>query len=392
MNPEQAYQQASSAARRNEVACMVISDLCGSTSLMWKQWGVGVGLQAAHEALCAQVSRENLDSPRFKSLGDGVMIELDDPIRACRIALELIHQSKEYRELAEQDRAIPAFKHLRLKVIVTCGEYQQAPESQKWLGLLPTKATRVASYARPDQIWIDDRIAEAIRPRLNEISAQYDSNPSVGAAFYVPLKGLDDRKFAIYELRPQGVPSLLTQVEQKKEYLITWPDAMMGLERIVDDIEKSGFVPRRVVGIGRSGAILGGIIAGNLAESNGYGHIPVDVCERYHTEPSGAKRVISTITEPEEVYIDNLLISSKRKPTKAWKIEPVLLVIGEAKTEASLRSVKTWLAIRGISEVKTVALVKSKSAKADFYWLLAENAWLPWQFKPGYDQDWPTLR
>ena len=142
-----------------------------------------------------------------------------------------------------------------------------------------------------------------------------------------------------------------------------------------------------MVGIGRSGAILGGIIAGNLRAADG--HVPVDVCERTQP-PSGAERVISSLTENPETYIGHTLLKGSRPPTPAWDLGSVLLVIGEAKTNGSFDSVRAWLKRRGIVDIKTLALVRGREASPDFFCFEAQNAWLPWQFTPGYDLQWPT--
>lgn len=100
---------------------------------------------------------------------------------------------------------------------------------------------------------------------------------------------------------------------------------------------------------------------------------------------------MSTLTEPEEIYIGDELKQPDAGFRPIWKgAERLLVVIGEAKTELSFHSAKAWLNRRGAGEVRTAALVKSKGAFADYWWVEAENAWLPWQFKPGYDLNWPT--
>jgi class 3 adenylate cyclase/hypoxanthine phosphoribosyltransferase len=390
---ENAFTSASNAAVIEERACMLISDLCDSTILMWNDLRLGVGLQAAHEALCSHVSITRVDSPQFKSLGDGVMLEILDPVVACRTALELLDQAATHRELAKAGKAKKAFENLHLKITVSAGDFRRARGTQKWLGLLPTKASRIANYARKDEIWIDNEVAASIHPSLGELNAEFDQDPGKGAAFYVPLKGLAGQRVSIHQLRKAGTKPALAKDELEKTWLIPWSDAMVGLKCIVESVEKSRFGPRRVVGIGRSGAILGGIIAGNLNDPRGQGHLPVDVCERRHLGDKGnPRRAISTLTEPEEVFTGDHCVTPQVSPTQAWDAGPVLLVIGEAKTQLSFESVKAWLARRGITEVQTAALLKSKAAHADHYWLEAENAWLPWQFKPGYDLKWPTYR
>jgi class 3 adenylate cyclase len=368
---------------------MIFSDLCGSTEVISGNLQKGAALQAAHETVCATLSNNALDSPRFKSLGDGVMIEFSSARAACRIALQLIELSKALRSMAEKGEQRSEFKEFTLKVVVASGEFLPVGETQRWLGILPTKAARLASYARPDQVWIDSGVAEAISPHLQFLGATYDDKPIKGASFEVPFKGFKGRRFTIHELRSLNQQTTLTQDEKEKELLLTWQDIMFGLKQLVQKINNDGYVPKRVIGIGRSGAILGGIIAGNLPSEEG--HIPVDVCER--TQPSvGAERIISSLTEPPETYVGPEFKIETRNPTPAWDKGPVLLVIGEAKTNSSFHSVESWLRRRGINEIRTLAFVKGREARPHYYWEDAQNALLPWQFTSGYDQNWPTYR
>lgn len=50
--------------------------------------------------------------------------------------------------------------------------------------------------------------------------------------------------------------------ESKNEF--TWPDVEKGVDKIIEDMKKDKFEPDLVIGIGRSGGIVGGLIAGYL--------------------------------------------------------------------------------------------------------------------------------
>lgn len=119
---------------------MVLSDLCGSTDVASRDLATGAALQAAHEAVCAKLSGNVVDSPHFKSLGDGVMIELPDALQACRIALQLIEVAHELRLRASRGQIRSEFDTFTLKVVVVSGRFLPAADTQRWLGLLPTKA------------------------------------------------------------------------------------------------------------------------------------------------------------------------------------------------------------------------------------------------------------
>ena len=389
MTIQEAFLEFSSAKISEERACMVLSDLTGSTSAMWTDAKTGVGLQAAHEALCEDAASPIARS-QLKALGDGVMIEIEDPLVACTVAMQIVAKAEEIRMLADGSLTSKSFENFRVKVTVVSGEFRRARGTQKWVGLLPTKVTRMGNFARSNEIWIDNQIAESIRPSLGNLGAEYDPDPRNGAAFYVLLKGLEGNRFAIHQLRKKGEPTSLTKDEQAKEYILSWTDVVAGLKSIVSKVRASDFKPTRVVGIGRSGAIIAGIVAGNLELDDNRSQVPVDVCNRYHREPTGPGRIISTITEPEEIYNADQFQEASEEPRSAWQPGPVLLVMAEAKTDVSFRSVRTWLQRRGVREIKTAALTKGWNANPDFYELRAESAWLPWQFKSGYDQDWPT--
>ena len=312
--------------------CMVVSDLCGSTAVLFANAELGAGLQAAHEAICSEKSGLDTESPQFKAMGDGVMMEVTDPLIACRIALDLLDEAKQLRNKAVRGGGNRGFSEFHLKIAVAAGEFRRAAGSQRWLGLLPTKATRIAAFARPDEVWIDNEVAAAVRGYLKDLNAVYDHNPGTGAAFFVPLKGLDENLVTIHLLRRSGDPCPLSSDEQQKMWLLPWSETMVGLKQIVEKIQASGFSPQRVVGIGRSGAILGGIIAGNLD------HVAVDVIERRHLSERD-RRAMSTLTEPEEIYVGSKLVSVAGDARPIWDDPPrMLLVIGEAKTESSFHS------------------------------------------------------
>lgn len=364
-----------------ERAYMVISDLTGSTDATFADARVGAALQHAHQALCSEVAKESLDSQKFKAMGDGVMIEVSQAVKACRIALSLVDEATYIRN--EAGKSLPSeFRDFRLKVIVAVGEFRRSPGTQRWLGFLPTKASRIAAFARTNEVWVDNEVALEIRPYLIHLDASCDYIYENGAAFFVPLKGLSDARISIHLLNRKDTPRNVTKDELKKTWQIPWGSVMSWLGDIATQIRHSSFNPTRVVGLGRSGAILGGILAGNL------GHLPVDVLER---RLEGRKRILSTITEPQETYNGDSCEVAIREPMATWDRQArVLLVIGEDKTGLSLAAGRAWLARRGVTEIRTVALVRSQSAEADWYWLESGNAWMPWQFVSGYDLLWPT--
>jgi hypothetical protein len=227
IDPVEAFRKVSDAANVEQRSFMVESDLCGSTAITWSIWRTGLGLQAAHEALCLTVSGLAPESQSFKALGDGIMMEFDDPVKACRVALDLIEESKKLRVQADQGRCPGAFKEFFLKVVVVGGAYNPADNTQRWLGLLPTKSARCSAHAQPDQIWIDNSVREAIRPYLGDLSCECGDQPENGDAFRIFPKGLGDGGFIIHNLRRKGTLSPLTDDERTKPGKVTWDNIMV---------------------------------------------------------------------------------------------------------------------------------------------------------------------
>jgi len=60
----------------------------------------------------------------------------------------------------------------------------------------------------------------------------------------------------------QSLDDTIDEDENKNEF--TWPDVEKGVDKIIGEMEKDGYKPDLVIGIGRSGGIVGGLIAGYL--------------------------------------------------------------------------------------------------------------------------------
>lgn len=96
----------------------------------------------------------------------------------------------------------------------------------------------------------------------------------------------------LFELVIYGLSALLTTVSittlvlRLKKWLNERPYGFGSVRRVtlglLDRIDKSGFKPDMVLGIGRSGAFVGGLIAGGL------GSLPIEVIERFHTDGQGS--------------------------------------------------------------------------------------------------------
>lgn len=375
-------------ARRRTLsdAYMLISDLCNSTSIGWRDHDRGLRFHERHEALCLQVCGLTPDSKRYKAMGDGAMIEFSSARDACKAALML--QAK-----AVQVRRHRGFSNFHLKITVSHGAFLRSPKTQRWIGVLPTKASRISLFAREDEVWIDDVTLLGVKPHLRFLAAAAEdvAREEKAAAFRVLLKGFGGSHFTIHQLRRSGWTRKLSADELKKEWHLLWTDVEMWVKQLTKRLEKERFSPRWIVGIGRSGAILGGMIAGNLAFKIGDDHVPVSVIERTHGRHS---YVLCSITEAKERYNNegNLLDGSTRRGGKPWALGPVLVVLGEAKTGGSMKSARTWLKRRGFNNaaIRTAALVAS--TRVNYCYVRGDSALLPWQLVPGYDRDWATYR
>ena len=217
--------------------------------------------------------------------------EVAEPVKACRIALELIEEAKQLRKMAGEGTVAREFNQFRLKVVVVEGEFRRAQGTQRWIGVLPTKASRIAAFARQDEVWVDNEVAASIRPYLRTLAAECDYDHGNGAAFWVPLKGLGDTAISIQFLRKKGAPVPLTRDELRKSWQMPWPHVMGPFEADYRSNPEEWFCA------GPSGGDrkVGGDPWGHHRRESG--HLPIDVIERRH---DGSRRILSTITERPE--------------------------------------------------------------------------------------------
>ncbi|MFC0530974.1 phosphoribosyltransferase [Phytohabitans kaempferiae] len=128
---------------------------------------------------------------------------------------------------------------------------------------------------------------------------------------------------------------------------ISWKTVDTCTKQTITAIQQSGFHPELVVGVGRGGAILAGMLAGNL------GHVPLFVVDTVLDRSDG----MSTV----HVRFPNLLpdLDGKR----------VLLAVGELYSGEDLRAVlQTIKATSPTAQIKTVSLFThpATSIKPDF--------------------------
>jgi hypoxanthine phosphoribosyltransferase len=350
---------------------MLFSDLCDSTSTLTKNYKEGLSRLKLHEKWCKAAG-----AARTKGLGDGFMLEFKDAVRACRAAFDLLEKASE--------------KNIDLKVTIARGSFYPDRGSQKWNGILPAKSARISQFARKNEIWIDGETRDALAGYFEVLNAKADCLESPqSAAFRVKLRGFSNADFTIHQLRQIGTKCGLSDDARAKEWILLWSDVETWIKSVVDHAHREKIKPRWVVGIGRSGAILGGMIAGNLKFKIRKDHIPVTTIERVHRKNN---YVLSTLTDREEEFTSdgNPVVTGRKLPSKK---QTVLIVIGEAKSGGSVACVKHWLASRGFNQSVVAALLASKKGIADFEpYLYGQSAMMPWQLVPGYDKDWEPYR
>ncbi|MFZ3215129.1 MAG: hypothetical protein WA192_03630 [Candidatus Acidiferrales bacterium] len=365
-------------------AYMVVPDLCNSTSIGWRDHDRGLHFHKRHETFCLTAAGLAIDSERFKAMGDGVMVEFANAADACDAALKMHKEAI----IVRRQRG---FGEFHVKITVSQGAFLRSPETQRWIGVLPTKAARIGLFARQDEIWIDDATLKSVIPHLGSLKAVADPLDKQGgaAAFKVLLRGFDGTSFSVHQLRRGSEQPSLQSDELKKEWHLLWTDVEVWVKQLANALEMK-FKPRWLLGIGRSGAILAGMIAGNLKYKINHNHVPVSVVERTH---KGNDYFLSSITEPEQRYSkDGDLSNPFRREGPSWALGPVLVVLGEAKTGGSVNSVRTWLQHRGFqaASIRTAALVAR--ANVDYKYLRGDSALMPWQLVTGYDREWATYR
>lgn len=149
----------------------------------------------------------------------------------------------------------------------------------------------------------------------------------------------------------------------------SWWSIYIRSRRLIKKIKMSGFSPDLVVGIGRSGAILGGILAGNL------GVIPIAVIDRkYMWNKRKTRRVIP-------------LVFVKEEDIRGKKI---LLVDAAPHTGETCKFLKDEIVKYSPVEVRTASLFKTKYTLQvpDFYISEVKKVKrMPWRFTEDYRED-----
>lgn len=146
---------------------------------------------------------------------------------------------------------------------------------------------------------------------------------------------------------------------------LSWIEFWSKIQELIGEIEKDGFDPDIVISIGRSGAVLGGIIASNLGSKH---HIGIDRNILLRKCKDGSNRT--------DIEIDTSLIPNKEK----FKNKKLLIVMSECDTGLTLRVFYDYFMAIKVKEVKTAVLFKRKNVHFGPHFYIVST-----------DKDWPEL-
>lgn len=145
----------------------------------------------------------------------------------------------------------------------------------------------------------------------------------------------------------------------------SWRSVRKAVQRMAKQMSISGFKPEIVVMYGRGGAILGGLLAGNI------GNLPVISIDREVIDSEGTTGT-------------NLIYTNALRNITGMR---VLLVTGEVATGSQLASAKSAVAKKKPAELKTASyyVCETSSTYPDFYWRETKQIIdVPWRFGKSY--------
>lgn len=149
----------------------------------------------------------------------------------------------------------------------------------------------------------------------------------------------------------------------------SWLGIQLRSKKLIGKIRSSGFNPDVIVGLGRSGAILGGILAGNM------GVIPITVIDRTYEWSNGKSRRAIPIP-----FIKPEMISGKK----------VLLVDAAPHTGETCKMIKEELLTYSPKELRIASLFKyTYTIQVPDYYVseVQKVRKMPWRFMQDYRED-----
>jgi len=154
-----------------------------------------------------------------------------------------------------------------------------------------------------------------------------------------------------------NIDALIQQVNDLRTYMTigtldrsSWFHFASCVEALQKKVEASQYVPDIVVSIGRSGAIVGGMLAGNMGELR---HIAIDRINEWPQDRSGKTGIRKVIIVPQAGAVAGLLRGMK-----------LLVVMSECDTGKTFEAAEAQLkdVIEGIAEWRTAVLFRSHNS------------------------------
>lgn len=128
--------------------------------------------------------------------------------------------------------------------------------------------------------------------------------------------------------------------------VVSWKDVKKYTNILLKKMYVDGFVPDYIVGIGRSGAIIGALISGNIQIENKKANIPIIACDRFFEWTENGREEID----------DNIIDFFPLKDKK------ILLVCGDVSTGGTIKHFRKKLFEIQPQELKTAVMIKVKTA------------------------------
>lgn len=131
--------------------------------------------------------------------------------------------------------------------------------------------------------------------------------------------------------------------EMRERFSFGWKHVNKLVRKLIDELRSSSFDPDTIVGVGRGGAILAGMLAGNM------GQVPLAVLDT-------------------EVHQDQGVTSARlRNPDTCPSVkgQSVLLVVGELFTGEDLKAAIGFIQAMHPRELKTLTLLTHRAASVN---------------------------
>lgn len=311
---------------------------------------IDAALTAVRKMICAQVAQH--DGKELSWAGDGGLFVFWHPTRCENAVYAALSVMRLLDIINMEVRSLCALP-LRLRLVIHCGKLCYHEDGGSVRGeALNFLAKNERSLGKENGVRITEDVRARLKPPLRDLFPDATS-------VKVGLTTAGEESTCVYEACDLGGRH------------VSWEDVTEMTLRIVDQIATDGFNPDIVIGIGRGGAILGGLLAGNL------GNVPLRTVDR-------------------EITVTNVLGRS----LKITGFDPeftagktVLVVSGEVIRGQQLSMLLDCIAGTGPVLVRSAAVYCHDRAvcRPDYIGFLTSTPVnLPWRLTPGYVKESST--